>query len=647
MAFDPRRVPIPNLPGNHIYRAGEYRKTRPQTFTYVNGIPLVLDQGVAGSALPLSAFPGSPRKPADGAGDAAANANAASSIGLEEATANWKIGTQAATIQPALPAWVAFDRMVLRFYAYFKESVPECEEENFRIRACVLLYYLEDGSLSVVEPKQDNSGLDQGTFLKRHRIPKADGSEVVLADLRIGGQLELYSRVFVILACDPFTRKFMTREGIELAPDQAMPEDPHARLVKQKEAAQQALHQHKTAGRLTGDDPYKFFTNDRKVLRFNCYWDDSGSLYGDVRLYELHYYLADDTVEVVEVLGGNSGRDPFPRFLHRMRLPKTTPVIGARPLSAASRARQDQDVYTWQELRIGSPVQELRIGSPVRVYNRTMWLYDCDDFTRRWYRDKLGLGDAALAPRPLQALQKQARPPIQVPPNTSGIGSELDSLQNVYHLVPKAVQPDFNHFVQNDGKVLRFTGRMVDAPGGPVNDTDAERRFVVSYYLSDDSIQIFEPPLRNSGIAGGKFLERRKLVKPGSREEYNQHDMFMGARIAASGRTFELTDADDYTLKYMEAYRRLFPKSDYHLIISKLHAGIGAASAGERLRTAMLALDPEGSGSVPCADLQRTLAELGVGMTLHEVATVARQLSSGASHHQVSILGFLSAVDVQ
>jgi hypothetical protein len=41
--------------------------------------------------------------------------------------------------------------------------------------------------------------------------------------------------------------------------------------------------------------------------------------------------------------------------------------------------------------------------------------------------------------------------------------------------------------------------------------TDLARRFVLSYFMMDDSVQIFEQPVRNSGIAGGKFLERQKV----------------------------------------------------------------------------------------------------------------------------------------
>ena len=63
-----------------------------------------------------------------------------------------------------------------------------------------------------------------------------------------------------------------------------------------------------------------------------AYWDDTDSLFGDVRLYKLQYYLSDDTMEVVEVLPRNCGRDPFPKFLRRMRLPRDTPMTGSHPV---------------------------------------------------------------------------------------------------------------------------------------------------------------------------------------------------------------------------------------------------------------------------------------------------------------------------
>ena len=45
-------------------------------------------------------------------------------------------------------------------------------------------------------------------------------------------------------------------------------------------------------------------------------------MFGDAREMELHYFLADDTVEICERIPNNSGRDAVPMFLRRQRLPK-------------------------------------------------------------------------------------------------------------------------------------------------------------------------------------------------------------------------------------------------------------------------------------------------------------------------------------
>ena len=45
----------------------------------------------------------------------------------------------------------------------------------------------------------------------------------------------------------------------------------------------------------------RYLENDRKVLRFYTFWDESGK-YGSRKYYTMHYYLADDTVELLENL---------------------------------------------------------------------------------------------------------------------------------------------------------------------------------------------------------------------------------------------------------------------------------------------------------------------------------------------------------
>jgi hypothetical protein len=65
------------------------------------------------------------------------------------------------------------------------------------------------------------------------------------------------------------------------------------------------------------------------------------------RAFILHYFLADDTVEVLEVLQRNSGRDPFPKLLRRQQLPKQNYSIGVRPASDDTRRRAGHEYYSW------------------------------------------------------------------------------------------------------------------------------------------------------------------------------------------------------------------------------------------------------------------------------------------------------------
>lgn len=66
----------------------------------------------------------------------------------------------------------------------------------------------------------------------------------------------------------------------------------------------------------------QFLEQDRRVLCFYCVWDDTGSTFGDLRELVLHYFLADDTIEIREMISPNSGRDTVSRFLRRSKLPK-------------------------------------------------------------------------------------------------------------------------------------------------------------------------------------------------------------------------------------------------------------------------------------------------------------------------------------
>jgi len=94
------------------------------------------------------------------------------------------------------------------------------------------------------------------------------------------------------------------------------------------------------------------------------------------------------------------------------------------------------------------------------------------------------------------------------------------------------------------------------------NPLDKGRRFVISYRLSDDMITIYEPPIKNSGVIGGKFLERTRVAKPGSTPEkpqfYGPQDFSVGSVVYVFRHRFLITNADAFVLSYMEQHPQLF-----------------------------------------------------------------------------------------
>lgn len=84
----------------------------------------------------------------------------------------------------------------MRFYGYFKEAVVESRLENFRIRKLVVQYYLEDHTVMIIEPRETNSGVPQGNFLKRRQILREDGSGLALLpfDFNIGKDVQILGK---------------------------------------------------------------------------------------------------------------------------------------------------------------------------------------------------------------------------------------------------------------------------------------------------------------------------------------------------------------------------------------------------------------------------------------------------------------------
>eukprot|EP00884_Botryococcus_braunii_P011056 jgi/Botrbrau1/19952/Bobra.0059s0068.1 len=304
-----------------------------------------------------------------------------------------------------LPKWVVHDRQTLRWFGYYTEDVPQSQIETFRVRRLTILFYPEDDTLQVTEPKQDNSGLPQGVHLRRHKALKSDGAPVNPRDILVGGCLTLYGQEIIVVDADAFTRSYMADKYNIRLPDAKPYPQGHMELRAQARAAQAAGPKPPKLGHPeTARTSRSFAARSSGVLRFYCVWDDRKSLYGDRRPYRLHYFLEDDTVEILEVHENNSGRDPFPMLLKRGRLPKS--------IHASS------------------------------------WCNDCDDFTRCWMKQNFGTTEAELEAlnirEPIPEVPKAPLPPY------NGFGSLEDSAQSCTSLVPRPPRKDLYKLMNKD-----------------------------------------------------------------------------------------------------------------------------------------------------------------------------------------------------
>lgn len=113
--------------------------------------------------------------------------------------------------------------------------------------------------------------------------------------------------VYHIVNCDPFTREFLTSQGIDVGQEESLPADPYTEQRRIK-------HGEKPTTRVTDDPRRRFLEYDGMVLSFDATWNDDR--------YRVMYFLVDDTVAISEIHERNDGKDPIALLLRRTRVPK-------------------------------------------------------------------------------------------------------------------------------------------------------------------------------------------------------------------------------------------------------------------------------------------------------------------------------------
>ncbi|XP_069689389.1 EF-hand domain-containing protein 1-like isoform X2 [Periplaneta americana] len=340
-------------------------------------------------------------------------------------------------ISQFIPHFVLYDKKCLTFKAFFKQSVFESPHEHYRVRQVNIIYFLEDDTITVMEPEVENSGMKQGRLVRRDRIPKTNlGDYWHWKDFNIGIDIAMYGVVYHIVDCDIFTKEYLESQGIELNDSEEMPPDPYMldRNLRIKP------HSHKT--KLADDKLRRFLEYDGKILRFFAVWDDRDSEYGEMRPYIIYYYLADDTVEVQEVHKKNDGCDPFPLLLRKMKLPRNWKDV---PVDFPSITMEISD----EEVTSYYTPQDFLVGETIFIMGRRFLIYDTDSFTRKYFKEVLNIvqGNA------IEVFEKKPSPPAPPIPPHLGFGSPEDSLQSCLTVtIPVPPKKDVVRYVINASK---------------------------------------------------------------------------------------------------------------------------------------------------------------------------------------------------
>ncbi|XP_075234707.1 EF-hand domain-containing protein 1-like [Lycorma delicatula] len=446
--------------------------------------------------------------------------------------------TKQSTVSLFKPHFLVYDKKCLTFFAFFRQSVNESPDESFRIRLVNIIYFLEDDTITVMEPVVENAGFPQGRLIRRSRIPKSDtGDFWHWKDFNVGIDVAMFGNVLHICSCDDYTKEYLWSQGVELNDQEELPFDPY---IRNRQLAE--LPKFKKTPSLADEKLRRYLEYDGKVLRFYIVWDDRDSEYGEMRPYKLHYYLSDDCIDISEVRQENSGRDPYPLLLSKMKLPKNWKDVPAN-YPAAYLEKSEHEVIEYYQPK------DLIVGNTVFLMARRFLIYDCDIFTRNYYKHCLNIEQPPATEISFEKKKPILKPP---PPPHIGIGSPEDTLQSCFSVIPKPPKQDVVKYIINSGKKLRYTADLVS-----VHPEDKGRQFVIEYNLADGKICITELPVANSGFISGRFLSWMLLPKPGTNQDNPEYftpaDFNLGAIIDVYGHRFVITGADLKVYRYMDA----------------------------------------------------------------------------------------------
>jgi Ca2+-binding EF-hand superfamily protein len=279
-------------------------------------------------------------------------------------------------------------------------------------------------------------------------------------------------------------------------------------------------------------NPPAWLKNDRMVLQFNGYFQEHVVENPDenyrVRKCTIYYYLDDDTMYITEPRIENSGI-PQGVFLKRHRFPNS-----------------EGGFYHWTDLDAGKEIE---------IYGRVYRLTSYDKFTAEYF------SNAGYNLSPIEGEPEDNFKTTRMMINMKQNPPDLAETKEYFEVKLKGGNPNkkLASYLENDRKVLSFTVLWDDTSydGG-------EKKYILNYFLSDQTIEVKEIRVANSGIDDfPMFLKRMKVPKDPvlthypsmsmkKEEFYVPEDLVVGNVISIYGREVLLIACDPYTTQWFK-----------------------------------------------------------------------------------------------
>lgn len=565
-------------------------------------------------------------------------------------TQTLKIDPSTVTLNPSsvtqtplskVPRFVETDKQVLRFFCHFfdKDTQVTHRPNLLKVRhpstarLFNLMIYLNDFTVEITEEKQVNSGHHGGQFYKRNYLKKDDGTDICVQDLKIGGTLTLLGHDFFITDCDSFTRGYFRRVyDIMLGDPEPRPilKDPAIGaqnstglgMTGNLTASAQTLNKTSRGTRSQDyvdkrgqiDKTTKFLNYSGVTLNFRCVEiiDDpscktiNDAMLGAGKQYCLTYSMCDDQIEVRTIRSTRAAADDPSLLLKKGRLPINW--------------RDQNDVR--KKLRYYEP-EDLITGNVIDCFGRKLLLLNCDKRTRQYYQKHYGITQhEVFVEDPVEITYENSIP--QLGDGYLAIGGEADTLATCYgHSKPAK---DWQKANRNMGQIIRCKMKMLTE-----NRVNAERVFMLTFHLEDDSLSVYEEKTKNSGCNGGQFLKRGVYVNglpPDCSEprHFVPTDIYLGNIILLNGYEMQITEMDDLSVKFCEENSDEFPFFDTYEIIHKLMDQV--LDLGLDLRQFIVEhYDPHNQGYLNRDDFVKCLEDLSLSQEMNdqELMTLMRR----------------------